>query len=178
VGTLRGTRGMMLALVGAASLHSTADLGIAEGRCRPEETGPAVIATVEGLKDRTGILRAEVYPPEDDGFLADDNVLIGAGRIFRRTVEAVPPRGAPTLCVRLPAPGSYTLAVIHDRDGNRKFNLSSDGIGFANNPAIHLSKPRAEAARFFAGSGITHLTVTLNYRTGLFSFGPLRKPAR
>lgn len=169
---------MMLALIAAAALRSTPDLGIAEARCRPDETGPAVIVTAEGLKDRTGILRAEVYPPEDDGFLADDNVLIASGRIFRRAIEPVPAHGTPSLCLRLPAAGSYTLALIHDRDRNPKFNLSSDGIGFANNPAIHLSKPSAEAARFFAGNGITHLTVLLNYRTGLFSFGPVRKRSR
>jgi hypothetical protein len=35
-------------------LASTPELGKAEGKCRPGESGPAFLVDVVGLKDRTG----------------------------------------------------------------------------------------------------------------------------
>jgi uncharacterized protein (DUF2141 family) len=167
-----------LALTGAALpdgyLPSSADLGKAEAQCRPAETGPAVLVLVTGLKDRQGRLKAELYPANDDDFLADDNVLIMAGKTFRRVEVPVPPSGPVQLCLRIPGPGSYALSLLHDRDSNRKFGLSSDGIGFSNNPRLGLSKPRADAVRFGAGPGLTTVTIRMNYRRGLFSFGPIK----
>jgi uncharacterized protein (DUF2141 family) len=151
------------------------DLGKAEGRCRANETGPAVLVGVVGLKDRTGLLRAELYPANDDDFLNDDKILVRQGKIFRRVEIAVPPSGPVQLCVRLPGPGTYTLSLLHDRDGNRKFGLSSDGIGFPGNPKLGLSKPKAAAAGFVAGPGIIQVPIRLNYRQGLFSFRPLKQ---
>ncbi len=43
---------------------------------QPHESEPAILVTVDGLKDRTGRLRAEIYPPTTDDFLADDKVLV------------------------------------------------------------------------------------------------------
>ncbi len=155
-------------------LPSTPDLGKAEAACRANETGPAVLVLVTGLKDREGRIKAELYPATDDDFLADDNVLLMAGKTFRRVEVAVPASGPVQLCLRIPGPGAYALTVLHDRDANRKFGLSSDGVGFSGNPKLGLSKPRAASARFVAGSGLTAATVRMNYRRGLFSFGPLK----
>lgn len=155
-------------------IPSQPDLGKAEGQCRPGETGPAVIVTILGLKDRTGKLRAELYPAVDGDFLADDNVLIMQNKTFRRVEVALPDGGEVRLCIRVPGPGSYSLLVLHDRDGNRKFGLSSDGIGFAGDPKLRLSKPKAAEARLTAGPGLTNIAIRMNYRRGLFSFGPLK----
>lgn len=160
-------------LLAAAALRSTPTLGIAEGRCRPNEPGPAFLVTLVGLKDRQGLARVELYPPNDQDFLADDNVLIGAGKPFRRAEIAVPAGGPVELCIRAPAPGAYALSVLHDRDGNRKFGLSVDGIGFPGDPKLGWRKPRAAQATAHAGSGITRITVRMNYRQGLLSFGPI-----
>lgn len=163
------------ALTGAAPyLPSTPDLGKAEAQCRPNEAGPAVLVLVTGLKDREGRIKAELYPANDDDFLADDNLLIMDGKTFRRVEVAVPPSGPVQLCMRIPAPGHYALIVLHDRDSNRKFGLSNDGVGFSGNPKIGLSKPKADAVRFAAGPGLTTQTVRMNYRRGLFSFGPVK----
>jgi uncharacterized protein (DUF2141 family) len=157
-------------------IRSTPDLGKAEGQCRPDEKGPAVIVTVVGLRDRAGHLRAEVYPAHDGDFLADDNQLIMAGKTFRRVEIPMPKAGVVQICVRLPGPGTYSMSVLHDRDMNRKFGISSDGIGFPGNPKLGLSKPKAAATSFVAGHGLTEITVRLNYRRGMFSFGPLKQP--
>ncbi len=155
-------------------LPSSTELGRAEGRCRPDEHGTAVLVNVTGLRDRQGTIRAELYPATDADFLRDDNLLIMEGKTFRRVEERLPASGPVVVCIRLPGPGAYTMSVLHDRDGNRKFGLSSDGIGFPGNPKLGWSKPKAESARFVAGPGMTNISVRLNYRRGLFSFGPLK----
>jgi uncharacterized protein (DUF2141 family) len=168
---------LMLA-TGAASLPSRPDLGTAAGACRPGETGPAVLVTAAGLRDRQGRLRLEVYPASDGDFLADDNVLIAAGKTFRRVDIAVPAAGPAVLCVRVPGPGAYTLSLLHDRDGNHKFGLASDGLGFPGDPPLHLGPPPASAARVVASGGLTPLTIRLNYHHGLLAFSPIGDSAR
>jgi uncharacterized protein (DUF2141 family) len=156
-------------------LRSSPDLGKAEGQCRPGENGPSFLVDVVGLKDRRGNLKLELYPANDDDFLEDDNILINAGKVFRRVEVPVPRSGPVELCIRTPAPGLYALSLLHDRDANRKFGLSIDGIGFARNPRIGWSKPKAAAASAWAGTGPTHIAIVLNYRRGLFSFGPIKQ---
>lgn len=170
-----GIAPLLLSMLAAATIPSTPDLGKAEGHCRANETGPAILLAIEGLKDRKGLLKAEAYPSNDQDFLADDNILVMQGKVFRRVEVPVPPTGTPVLCIRIPGPGAYSLSVLHDRDANRKFSLSSDGIGFPGNPALGLSQPKAAATRLIAGNGLTRATIVMNYRHGLFGFGPLPK---
>lgn len=165
----------LLPVAAHAQQESNPNLGKAEGQCRPGEPGPAVLITAVGLKDRKGLLRAELYPDNDKDFLQDDNILINAGKTFRRVEISLPASGPVQLCVRTPGPGAYTLSLLHDRDANLKFGLSSDGVGFPNNPRLGLSKPKAGAVRFMTGPGITPISIRMNYRKGLLSFGPLRE---
>lgn len=166
---------MISLLILAAYIPSTPDLGKAEGQCRPHETGPAFLVDVNGLKDREGTLKLELYPDNDEDFLADDNVLVMAGKAFRRVEVAVPATGPVQLCIRAPGPGTYSLTIMHDRDSNRRFSLSNDGIAFAGNPKLGWSKPKADAAKASIGNAPARISITMNYRRGLFSFGPLRK---
>ncbi|WP_059151166.1 DUF2141 domain-containing protein [Novosphingobium barchaimii] len=159
--------GVALPLAAAAAVASTPDLGKAEARCRPGESGAAFTVEVEGLKDRTGNLKLEVYPANDRDFLADDNKLVGAGKTFRRVEIPVPASGPVRLCVRVPRPGTYAVSLLHDRDQDRKFNWKVDGIGFAGNPRLFLGKPRAASASANAGGAPTRLSIVLNYRRGL-----------
>lgn len=156
-----------------SNLRSTPDLGTAQARCRTDESGPALIVDVEGLKDRQGILKLEVYPANDKDFLQDDNKLIEAGKVFRRVVQTVPQRGTAELCVRVPRSGTYAVTILHDRNANRKFDLSKDGVGFTRNPSLGLSKPKAKEVSIGIGDGVVRTDVIMNYRRGLFSFGPI-----
>ena len=158
---------------GAAWAGPHQELGKAEGRCRPGETGPALLVSAVGLKDRAGDLKLEVYPANDKDFLQDDRILIAQGKTFRRVEEAVPASGTPTLCVRVPGPGTYAVSLLHDRDANHKFNLSGDGVGFSGNHKLSWSKPKAAASSVVAGAGLTRVPIVLNYRQGLLSFAPL-----
>ena len=165
---------LALPVLAAATLPSTPDLGKAEGQCRPDEKGPAFLVTVDGLKDRKGNLKLEVYPDNDKDFLEDDNILISEGKTFRRVEVPVPPTGTPQLCVRLPGPGTYAVSLLHDRNEDRKFNWTIDGIGFAGNPKLGWGKPKARKASATAGRGLTPITIVLNYRNGL-GVAPLRR---
>lgn len=166
---------MIPLLLLAAALQSSPDLGKAEGHCRVNEPGPALLVDARGLKDRKGLLKLEVYPANDKDFLEDDNILIMAHKVFRRVEVPVPASGPAQLCIRIPGPGTYALSLLHDRDSNRKFSLSVDGIGFSNNPRLGMSKPKAAAVAINAGATLTHVHVIMNYRNGLMSFSPLRK---
>ncbi|WP_257539611.1 DUF2141 domain-containing protein [Sphingobium sp. CFD-1] len=163
---------MDLLLIGAA-LASSPDLGKAEGQCRALEHGSAFLVEVHGLKDRQGQLKLELYPANDQDFLADDNILLSAGKAFRRVEVPVPRSGPVMLCIRAPGPGSYALSLLHDRNSNRRFTLSTDGIGFAGNPKLGLSKPSASAASTIVGAAPARIAIILNYRRGLFSVAPL-----
>lgn len=163
---------ILIILAAAQALASTPDLGKAAGRCRADESGPAFLVDVRGLKDRRGLLKLELYPDRDGDFLADDNVLLSAGKTFRRVEISVPATGPVEMCIRAPALGRYALSLLHDRDGDRHFALSSDGVGFAGNPKLGWSKPRASQASAVVGNGPTRLRIVMNYRRGLFSFGP------
>lgn len=163
----------LLAAAAAPPLRSTPDLGQAEGRCRPGESGPAFLVGVNGLKDRRGQLKLEVYPANDQDFLADDNILVAAGKTFRRVVVDVPATPVPVLCVRVPGPGRYAVSLLHDRDSNRKFGWRVDGVGFASNPRLGLAKPKARNASATAGATPTRIDIVMNYQHG-FGMRPLR----
>lgn len=164
---------MLAALAVAAPLiPSEHSLGTEQAACRPDETGPAIQVRVVGLKDRKGTLRIELYPQNDDDFLADDNVLISAGKVFRRVVGHIPPSGPATLCIRAPHPGPYAMMIMHDRNGNWKFDPFSDGAGFPGNPRLRWAKPPAEQASVTVKDGVLHISVRMNYMRGL-AFRPL-----
>jgi len=145
------------------------------GTCRANEAGPAVIVMVEGLKDRRGVLRLDLYPDNDKDFLADDKELMAAGKSFARVDLPVPQAGPVSMCIRVPRAGTYSLSLLHDRDGNMRFNVSSDGVGFPGNPTIGWGAPKAREAVITAGEGLTRTRILLNYFRGL-RMQPIVKP--
>jgi uncharacterized protein (DUF2141 family) len=159
---------MMLSAAAPPQIVSTPDLGKSGAACRRDESGPAFLVEVAGLRDRQGLLKLELYPSNDRDFLADDNVLLAAGKAFRRVEVRVPPSGPVALCIRAPGPGRYALSLLHDRDGNHRFNLSSDGVGFAGNPRLGWSKPAAALCSAVTVGGVTRIRIVINYRHGLF----------
>jgi len=149
-------------------------LGSEEAVCAPDEQGPALRVDIEGLKDRKGVVRVELYPANDADFLADDTALIAQGKAFRRIDEPTPADGKVEICIRAPTPGPYDVSVLHDRNGDLRFNAFVDGAGFATNPKLGFSKPKARQSTLTIGPGVTQTTVIMNYWNGL-SFGPHRQ---
>lgn len=136
--------------------------------------GPAIRATITGLKDRTGRLKLELYPANEADFLKDDRDLVREGKTFRRVWAAVPQSGPVSLCIRVPAPGRYALLFTHDRDGQNKFNFWKDGAGFPSNAKLGRSRPKVGQATITVGGGITGTTIQAQYLRGLSGFAPYR----
>lgn len=135
---------------------------------------PAILVIPEGLKDRAGLLRLELYPDNDKDFLQDDTILIREGKTFRRVDVPTPRSGSVSLCIRAPHPGRYTLMLLHDRDSNHKFGAFVDGAGFPGNPRLGFARPKAAKAMIVVGRGVTVAHILLNYFHGL-SFSPIRQ---
>ena len=149
-------------------------LGPQPEACAADAAGPAVLVHVDGFKDRSGNLRVELYPAVEGEFLAPGSKLRAEGKVFQRIDNPTPESGDAEVCVVLPAPGPFAIAVLHDRNASGKLDAFSDGFGFPNNPRLGYGKPDAAAATFHANGGVTRLDVVLNYWNGL-SARPLRK---
>lgn len=128
----------------------------------------AVLVRVDGFKEREGTLRVQVYGSNPADFLAK-------GKKLRRIDVPVSRSGRMDVCVALPAPGAYAVAVRHDLDGNGKSGWS-DGGGFSRNPRISLLrlKPNFNDVVIQVGHYVRPVDVTLLYRNGL-SIGPARE---
>ena len=161
---LAGMVGAGLALGVPASGNATV-LGPEAAACRPGVAQPAVLVHIDGFKARTGDLRVQIYGANPDDFLAK-------GRKLKRIDLPVTRAGAMDVCVALPTPGNYAVAVRHDIDGSGKSGWS-DGGGFSRNPRLSLFslKPRYEDVVIEVGRGIRAVPVMLNYRNG-FSIRP------
>ena len=136
--------------------------------------GPAILAQIAGLKDRKGRIKLELYPAEEGDFLADDSVLLAAGKTFRRVWTTIPASGPVAVCIRVPRPGRYALFVTHDRDGKNKFNFFSDGAGFPGPGKLGMSRPKLQRALVDVGPGTAERVVQMQYLHGLGGFSPTK----
>ena len=162
--------GLSLAVATVANAQP-AMLGADAAACTSGE-GPAIQANIEGLKDRKGELKLELYPPDEADFLKDDNILIAQGKLFRRIRVSTPPSGAVSLCIRVPKPGRYALLFTHNRDGKNKFSFWNDGAGFPSNHRIGRARPKLEGALIEVGKGIVVTNIRTQYLHGLGGFSP------
>ena len=127
---------------------------------------PGVLVRVDGFKQRTGVLRVQIYGGDPSDFLVKGHKL--------KRID-LPVSGDPmNVCVALPAPGNYAVAVRHDLDGNGKSGWS-DGGGFSRNPRLSLMSLKPDYADVVipVGRDVRAIDVVLNYRRGL-SIGPVR----
>lgn len=142
-------------------------LGADAAACAPSASGSAVLARVHGFKSRTGKLRVQTYGNDPERFL-------DKGSKLRRIEVPVTPAGDMHVCIEVPGPGTYGVAVRHDRDGNGKSGWS-DGGGFSRNPKLRLPNPKPDFddVAIDVGPGVKRIDIVLNYKNGLFSIGPV-----
>jgi len=152
-----------LALV-APGASAEAALGPDAAACTAGSKKPAVLVRVSGFKQTSGKVRVQIYN--------SSNFLVKGERVTRVDL----PVSAQTMpiCVALPGPGTYAVAVRHDVNGNNKSRDWSDGGGFSRNPKLSILalKPSFSDVAFPIGNAPKQLTVVLNYRQGL-SVGPV-----
>jgi uncharacterized protein (DUF2141 family) len=121
---------------------------------------PAVLVSVAGLKNGSGKVRVQAYGPGPRNYLAKGK---WAGRV---DVPLGGRRGL-DICLPLPAAGTYSIAVRHDANANRKSDWN-DGAGFSRNPQLSLtSKPSFAETAVRVGNEPARVRVVLNYRQGL-----------
>jgi uncharacterized protein (DUF2141 family) len=141
-----------------------AALGPDAASCRSGSEQPAFLVNVTGFKARTGRVRVQIYNAS--------NFLVKGQRVRRVDLPVTGPNMP--ICIALPGPGTYAVAVRHDVDGDNEKSDWSDGGGFSRNPRISLFhlKPSFESVAVPVGRGVRPLQVVLNYRRGL-SIGPI-----
>jgi len=152
-----------LALSGAAfafAAPASAQLGPDAAACRGN--GQAVLVTVDGFRQRTGNIRVAIYG-------SDPRLFLARGQTLRKINVPVTGAGPMRICVALPGPGRYAVAVRHDVNGNNARGDWSDGAGFSRNPRISLTnlRPNYNNVAINVGRGVTPVSVVLNYRFGL-----------
>lgn len=158
--------------LGAAALAVPAQaqvLGEDAAACT-SRSGPAIQATIVGLKDREGALKLELYPANEDDFLEHDNKLRAENKVFRRVSATPPATGNPMLCIKVPRPGRWALFFGHDRDGKRKFSFWTDGAGFPSNRKLGRARPKLTDAIIDVGPGVTTTTIRAQYLRGIGGF--------
>jgi uncharacterized protein (DUF2141 family) len=150
-----------------------AALGPHAAQCNAR-SGNAMLVRVIGLKARVGNLRVQSYAGDPDKFL-------DKGRYFER-VELAPPAAGPVeVCMPVPAPGIYAVAVRHQATGLKSSN-TEDGGGVSGNPKRSVfdlafgRKPDPEAISVRV-QGITVVPIIVNYLQG-GSFKPVTTAER
>lgn len=134
--------------------------------CAADLQDVAALVTITGFKDRQGNVRLQLYPDNNKDFLRSGKKLTAEGKVFRRVEAPTPEAGDAEICIKLPGPGRYALAALHDRNADGKLNVFSDGYGFPNNPKVGLGAPDVEKVAFSATAGVLNIAITLDYFGG------------
>ncbi|MEM8696238.1 MAG: DUF2141 domain-containing protein [Pseudomonadota bacterium] len=148
-----------------ASIASTASAGTRVpndlSQCRAGAGGSAALVRVVGLRDNNGRVRVQSYGGE--------GTWLERGQWLHRVDIPTARSGRNmTVCLPLPGPGTYGIAVRHDSNGNNRSDRR-DGGGFSGNPDLSFPfnlEPDYEEVAFRAGSGVTRVTIVLNYMQG------------
>ena len=121
---------------------------------------PSVIVHLAGFKQPAGKVKVSLYGADSDRWLAK------GGKVSK---IKVPVTGrAMDVCLPVPAPGRYAVAVHHDLNVNGERDRQ-DGGGYSRNPKISLlnPKPAFSKAAFEVGNGPARVGVKLLYIRGL-----------
>ena len=151
--------GLAALALGAAPGAALAQVGPDAAACRARQ--PSILVSVDGFSQRTGNVRVALYGSDPRSFLE-------RGRTVRKIDLPVSRAGPMRICVAVPRPGQYAVAVRHDVDGNGRSGWN-DGGGFSRNPRISLVnlRPRYGNVAVNVGQGVLGVNVVLNYRFGL-----------
>ncbi|WP_228241884.1 DUF2141 domain-containing protein [Porphyrobacter sp. GA68] len=120
--------------------------------------GAGVMLTINNISQGTGTVRVQSYRGTSEEWLA-------SGKWLTRT-ELPARAGTMRVCVPLPGPGTYAIAVRHDVNGNGRTDLRQDGGAMSNNPSINvlnMGRPSYTRTRFQVGNAPIPMTVQMRY---------------
>lgn len=126
-------------------------------KCRPGN-GPAVLVSLNGIKQSTGKIRVQSYRGTKKDWLTK-------GAWINR-IEAPAKSGSMIFCMPVPKSGTYGIAVRHDVNGNGKTDITSDGGGMSNDPSINifnLGKPSYKKTAFSVGNEVKSISIQMKY---------------
>jgi uncharacterized protein (DUF2141 family) len=132
---------------------------------QPECTGHKgplkLYVNVQGVRSNQGLVAVTLYADDSSKFLMHH------GSLYVGRVPAMAP--ATRVCIYIPAPGVYALAVYHDANANRKFDrtgigLPNEGFGFSNDPPVFLGMPSFKRVRISVPKTDLNTTIKLRYR--------------
>jgi uncharacterized protein (DUF2141 family) len=131
---MRQTLRLVFAFLAIASASSAA----AQADCTGPPSAVRLQVIVEQVRSAAGLIAVTLYADDSRRFLAHHGSLY-VGRVPARA-------GTTRVCIYLPTPGTYALAVYHDADGNRSFNrnligMPAEGYGFSNNAPATFGLP-------------------------------------
>ena len=151
--------GLIAAAVAAVPANAQPPLGVDAAACRAGQ--PSILVNVQGFSRRTGNVRVALY--------GNPSTFLDRGATMRKINLPVTPGGPMRICVAVPHPGRYAIAVRHDVDGDNARGDWGDGGGFSRNPRISLLhlRPSFDAVAVNVGQGVLGVNVVLNYRYGL-----------
>lgn len=143
----------------AAALAAPAAAGAGDCTGTPSQTH--LFVNVDNVRDSRGLIAVTLYADERRKFLAKRGSLY-VGRVPAR-------QGRTRVCIHVPAPGTYALAVYHDADADRIFDrtalgLPDEGFGFSNNPPTFFGLPNFDRVRLRVAKSGQSTTVRLHYR--------------
>jgi uncharacterized protein (DUF2141 family) len=125
---------------------------------------PSVLVHISGFKQASGTVKIGVYEAatylKKHGTVAKDMLEVRSGSPL-------------DVCLSVPGPGRYAVAIHHDLNANGDKD-ASDGAGFSNNPRLSLInlKPSFRSTAIDVGLSPRRVGVVLQYRRGL-SVGPV-----
>ena len=129
--------------------------------CTGTPSSTRLFVDVDNVREARGLIAVTLYTDERRKFLARRGSLY-VGRVPAR-------KGRTRVCIHVPRPGTYALAVYHDADSDRSFDrtalgLPDEGFGFSNNPPTFFGLPNFDRVRIRVPRSDLSTTVRLRYR--------------
>ena len=155
----------LFALTLSGGAVSAAPVGSDATAC--ESGKPSIAVVVSGFKQGSGTLKVTLYNGDPGRYLVHNGKL-------RNVIVPVHSTAPMEVCIAVPAPGLYAVALHHDINGNGEKDRA-DGGGYSRNPHLSLFrlKPAFSETGLRVGNGPVRTPVTLVYVRGL-SIGPVR----
>lgn len=145
-------------VAGLSSAAAPAEPRSAQCAGPPSET--RLYVDVDRVRAGRGVVAVTLFADDPRKFL------VKLGSLYvGRAPAAVP---VTHLCLHLPRPGTYALAVYHDENSNGKIDrtalgLPAEGYGFSNNPTIWFGPPSFRAVRFTVPRSGMHVGIRMKY---------------
>jgi uncharacterized protein (DUF2141 family) len=128
--------------------------------CTGKPSATRLYVDVSNVRDARGLIAVTLYADNPKKFLAKRGSLY-VGRVPARA-------GTTRVCIHLPTPGTYAVAVYHDEDANRKLNRKgigtpAEGYGFSNNASTLFGLPSFRSVRLSAPRSGLQTSIRLKY---------------